>query len=70
MYLWLELSNLDYFKEAGWSTKYTSDSLEIIKYGNLSFKLLLNLEKKIDLSFKILPFSFSSRGDSYKYKIK
>lgn len=35
----------------GWSTKYTmaSDSLEIIKYGNLSFKLLTDLGKKYKL---------------------
>lgn len=35
------------FKGAGWSTKYTmaSDSLKIIKYGNLSFKLLINALK-------------------------
>lgn len=41
--------SFDFFKGGGWSTKYTmaSDSLKIIKYGNLSFKLLTDLEKKI-----------------------
>lgn len=50
------------------STQWHLIHLKLSKYGNLSFKLLTDLEKK-NTSFKILTFCFSQQEDSYKYKL-